>query len=182
VKLGIDLDGVCYDFIGAYRHYLANHLGWNPRDCPEPTVWECYTQWNLDVADFVRILNEGVDAGVIFTHGDPYPGSRDALFRLRDAGHTLHVITDRNVGRPGAAQQATAAWLAQHDLPYDSLTFSADKTIVQTDAMIDDKIENYRALDKVGCWSYLLDRPWNQKAGYYQRVADLGEFADRILT
>lgn len=181
MKVGIDLDGVCYDFGASLAYYLTTHCGWDPARCTPPARWEFYEDWGLPLPEFLATCAAGVDAGVVFTHGDPLPGVKDALDRLAAAGHSLHIITDR---ARGAAQAATAQWLTAHDLPYDTLTFAADKTVLWTEVMVDDKRANIDALEEAGTWGYLMDRPWNQYEGVlprYRRVADLTEFADAVL-
>lgn len=175
-RIGIDLDGVCYDFGAALRHYL---WGWCRRDeasMPEPTRWEFYEDWGLDLKQFLQVCHEGVDAGVIFSWGDPHPGTYDALTALHVAGHTLHVVTDRSFGSHGRSEAATRDWLDRYKLPFDSLTFASDKTVVRTDYMIEDKLANYDALDAAGTKVYLLDRPWNQDGGERRRVHSWTEF------
>lgn len=184
MKLGIDLDGVVYPFDEAFRHYVTTYRGFDPARCTAPKRWSFYEDWGLTTAEFMELLAAGVDEDVIFTWGDPYPGAKESLERLKAAGHSLHVITDRTVGSPGVAQYATVAWLAVHGIPYDTITFAADKTIANVQAHVDDKIENYLAMDKVGCWAFLLTRPWNTTplGDYYWRVTGLPDFAEKVLS
>lgn len=179
-RVGVDLDGVCYDFSASVREYLT-HIGW-AHSCPEPTRWEFYEDWGLSLGGFLDICHDGVDAGVIFSYGDPYPRVREALRLIRAKGHTIHIVTDRSFGTNGASEAATRSWLDRHDLPFDSLTFSADKTVVRLDAMVDDKLANYDALDKAGVDVRLLTRAWNRADDFVprQRVLDLLHFAEVV--
>lgn len=177
-RIGIDLDGVCYDFSTSVRAYLDT-LGGLP-EYPAVTRWEFYEDWGLDLQGFLDVCHDGVDAGIIFTHGEPYPNTAEAFHRIKAAGHTIHVITDRSFGKGGASEAATRAWLDCHGLPFDSLTFSADKTIVRIDAMVDDKPSNYEALEAAGVDAYLLTRPWNQHVPNARRVLDLLHFAEVV--
>lgn len=178
LKVGIDLDGVCYDFSASVRAYLDT-LGGLPH-YPAVTRWEFYEDWGLDLAGFLDVCHDGVDAGVIFTHGEPYPNTAEAFARIKAAGHSIHVITDRSFGKGGASEAATRAWLDCHGLPFDSLTFSADKTVVRIDTMVDDKPDNYHALEAVGVDARLLSRPWNMHVPNAKRVLDLLHFAEVI--
>ena len=75
----------------------------------------------------------------------------------------------------------SAKWLHRHGLHFDSLTFSADKTVVSLDVMVDDKIANYDALETAGVEAWLLTRPWNQHDKTpRRRVLDLLHFAEVI--
>ena len=175
--VGIDLDGVCYDFADSLRTFLEG----THRKYPNPIRWEFYEDWGYSLEEFLDLCHDGVDAGVIFSHGEPFPGTRDALLRLRAAGHSLHVITDRSFGKGGGSEAATRVWLDTHKIPFDSLTFSPDKTIVRTDYMIEDKLSNYDALRAAGCEVYLLDRPWNHDDGTRLRVHSLDQFANEVI-
>lgn len=182
MRVGIDIDGVVYDFAASLREYLYQHHGWDEGSCTPPTRWEFYEDWGLDLPSFIQMCSDGVAAGFVFTHGSPYPGTHDAWHRIRADGHTIHVITDRNIGHHGASEKATRAWLDLHDLPFDSLTFTADKTVVKVDTMVDDKLANYLAMRDAGVRTWLLDRPWNQDhLEHHQRVASLSEYATEVL-
>lgn len=182
MRVGIDLDGVCYDFAASVRAYLCGTLRTHkPTDCPDPTRWEFYEDWGLDLDTFLSTFHAGVDDGVIFAHGQPYARTAEAFGWIKAAGHTIHIVTDRSMGRPGASERATVAWLAQHGLEYDSLTFSADKTVARLDVMVDDKLSNYYALEAAGVEAWLLTRAWNQHDPEpSRRVLDLLHFAEVI--
>lgn len=181
MRIGIDLDGVCYDFAASFRQYLI-HAGVRFRhQCPDATRWEFYEDWGFTLDQFLTHCHRGVEAGVIFTHGDPYPNTRAAFDLIRSAGHSIHIVTDRSFGRNGASEAATRAWLDSHGLRFDSLTFTPDKTVVRLDAMVDDKLANYDALDAAGVDVRLLTRPWNQTDGCTRRrVLDLLHFAEVV--
>lgn len=178
MRIGIDLDGVCYDFAAAVRHHVITKGILAPEACANATRWEFYEDWGLNTGAFLAVCHDGVNDGVIFTHGAPHHGVKKAWHRLITAGHTIHVITDRSFGSKGASQAATVEWLRVHDLPYDSITFTSDKTIVAVDAMVDDKPENYAALTAAGVETYLLTQPWNAHVDGAHRVNDLTDFAD----
>lgn len=182
LRIGIDLDGVCYDFSASVREYLVNYAASHRLEATPPaTRWEFYEDWGLDFDGFVATCHDGVDAGIVFSHGEPYPNTAEAFARIKAAGHTIHVVTDRSFGSNGASEAATRTWLDCHGLPFDSLTFSADKTVVRLDAMIDDKLANYDALEAAGVDAYLLSRPWNlHDPKPRQRVLDLLHFAEIV--
>lgn len=182
MRVGIDLDGVCYDFAASVREYLCNREGTHdPEACADPERWEFYEDWGLDLPAFLDAFHAGVNAGVIFSHGAPFPNVAEAFARIKAGGHSIHIVTDRSMGNPGASEAATSAWLARHGLPFDSLTFSADKAVVNLDVMVDDKLANYDALEAAGIRAYLLTRKWNQHdLTPRRRVLDLLHFAEVI--
>jgi 5' nucleotidase, deoxy (Pyrimidine), cytosolic type C protein (NT5C) len=183
-RVGFDLDGVVYDFRRAISDYLVNT---GRTDCSLDRAlshWDFYEGWGLTLDEYLDLYEAGVDAGQVLRYGDPFPGSVEATEALERAGHTIHIVTDRSVGsRPGISSRHTAAWLADHNFVFHSLTFSSDKTAVDTDFFIDDRFENYTARVAKGLNCHLLTRPWNQDLGDRdtQRVDSLEEFVEIVL-
>lgn len=184
MRVGFDLDGVVYNWHGSLREYVMRQTGQPASDFPDPEEWNFYEKWGLTLEQFIDYCNRGVDDGIIFQWGEPLPGAVESWQRIKDAGHTIHVVTDRRAGDPGAAHLGTVSWLHEYGLPFDSLTFSSDKSVVKTHVMVDDKLENYDTLTFAGTRAYLINRPWNQQEHEYpwrRRVDSLEQFTDEIL-
>lgn len=183
MRIGVDLDGCVHDFHKSLTDYLCMiEHDWKIDAESEPQDWHFYRHWGMSDEEFVATCNAGVDAGVVF-RGNIHDGAADAIASIRAAGHTIHIITDRQFGStPEASHRATKEWLAEHGIAYDTLTFSADKTVVQTDMMVEDKIQNYDALTAAGTMVFLINRPWNMPAGDGRyRVNSISEFAHVVL-
>lgn len=182
-RVGIDLDGVVFNFADSLRRYLKHAGHHNKYDIGEgeTSTWDFYKDWGLTLDEFVKHCHDGVDAGFVF-RGGQRDGATEAIRRIRSFGHSIHIITDRAFGAtPKASQRATLEWLAEHDIPYDSLHFSADKTIVETDYFVEDKLENYDKLEAAGVETYLVNRPWNKEVGdKRRRISGIAEFAHVI--
>ena len=179
MRIGFDCDGVFYNWHASLRQYL----GLDMDRAPDPTEWYFEKQWGITKEELGRAAMEGVDAGVVLTWGEPLPGSRETLERVKALGHTVHIVTDRSAGSPGNAQAATVRWFHEYQLPYDSITFARDKTVANVDMFIDDRIENYDAMHMAGVRVFLLDRPWNQQKDewpYRRRVHSLEEYGDFV--
>lgn len=177
MRVGFDLDGVIYDFRKAQSEYevARGNAGCTlERACDH---WNYFEGWGWSVDQWLAAYAEGVDAGHILWTGAPLPGARGAFWALRDAGHTIHIVTDRSVG--ANPQGATRAWLARHGFEYDSLTFSRDKTVARVDVFIEDRLENADALNAAGIPCYLINRPWNRRQDDRLRVDTLAEFVAR---
>lgn len=183
-RVGVDLDGVLYDFGAAFRDYMISEHSWKPEWCVLPKRWEFYEDWGISLAGFKRLCHDAADKGVLWNKSGPIMGWSDveALCELRDAGHTIHIVTHRGFGsHRSASHEATARWLGQFKVPYDTLTFSGDKTIIKTDFFIEDNVDNYLALEKAGCRSVLITRPWNEHLGDAVRVSSVACFVDLVL-
>ena len=192
LDLGIDLDEVCYPFVAAVRDWLLQR-GHDPRALEAPPErWGVPVRaWGLTEESFVEHFCDAVRAGYLFRDGDPYPGAADGLRALQRDGHRIHLVTAREWAPVDVEiQEATRAWLAAHDLPYDTLTFSADKTVVPTDVFLDDAAHNYDALEAAGRHPVLYDQPYNRDhpgrrvrswgsfVAYVRRFAEVGADAD----
>lgn len=184
MRIGWDLDGVEHAFERGY--FDAIHaLGLAEKfPCLEVfpdyavTEWNWFYKFGMTLEDFLDVANRGADHGIIFT-GYRIGNGRDLMKKLRAAGHTIHIVTDRSFGStPDVSKKLTTNFLEHYGYEYDSLTFSRDKTVVPTDYFIDDKLENYDALDKVGTKVYLLNRKWNEQNDTRRRVDSVEEFAN----
>lgn len=181
MRLGIDLDGVLYDFGDSVRRYL-NSIGRTygfKDDHPEPHTWNFYEYWGMDLPEFKKICDDGVDAGYVFC-GPARPGAVEAVTEVYEAGHDLIVITDRSFGRdPKNSQANTLEWWESNGFPpFDEIVFSSDKTCVSTDIFIEDKLENYDKLIAAGTPCFLINRAWNFVPGGdgRTRIDDISEY------
>ena len=182
MRIGFDLDGVWYDF----RQSLSDYLVATGRsDCTVANAaphWDFFKGWGMSVGEFMEAYRESVDCEFMFINGEPYPGAVESSAILANAGHSIHVVTDRSVGsKRGASSILTAKWLAENGFIFDSLTFTSDKTSVHTDAFVDDRAENYLALKAAGVNAYLLTRPWNKHVPNAKRARSALDFSRKLI-
>lgn len=163
MKIGIDLDGCLYDFTKDYHSYIVNIQGIPADEIVPVTSWDFYEHYGFSVHEFLDHLRDGADREFIFRNGEPAFRSIITLEFLKAEGHTLHIVTDR--GRFGAsAIQSTVDWLHQYEIPFDSLTFGQNKTLVNVDLFVDDSPENLRALKDAGTRTVRFAQEWNVTA------------------
>ena len=183
MKLGIDCDGVMYDFAGAFMRWLLK-VGWFEErglEFPgihfQPSKWEFYSDWGMSTAEFVDLCDQGVDAGLIFAEGDPYHGCKETIDYLSGEGHSINIITHRMFGK--RSTHNTVDWLKRYEIGFDTITFAKDKTIVDVDLLLDDYEGNWKAAlaDDTPC--VIMDHPWNQHLPA-DRVYSWSQFADYI--
>lgn len=177
MRIGIDLDGVTYDFVGALRLYAIS-IGFDAEQLPANKTWEFWNEWGMTYEEWADIFAHGVDARCVFRIGPPMPGAVRVLNTLRSAGHTIHIVTHRNVGHLSEAN--TAAWLRDYGVPYDTLTFSKDKAAVPTDIFIDDYVGNLEALRSAGVRAVAFTQAYNA-AWDGERVETWGHFEALVL-
>lgn len=176
-KVMFDIDDVLYPCVQEIREYLITR-GHSRQSLEITNGWDLHEQWGIPFDDLWLKINQGVADGVIFLKGEPFAGTKDAMDELKEDGHTIHLVTARNAGPSGLAEKHTVEWLTHYDLPYDSLTFSSDKTIVHAAYALDDRVENVEALN-VNSLAFLMDQPWNQES-CEARVYTIQEFVKEV--
>jgi 5'-nucleotidase len=170
-RIGVDLDGVCYEFVHDARVVCAEHLGVATDALPEVTQWDFFEQWGLTPEEFWRIWFKDVERGRAWNNRPPTEGATEALTSLRDRGHTIHIVTSRKGG-----EAATMSWISKHDLPYDTVTIGRDKTVVNIDLLLDDWEGNYLEVTQAGGHCVLFDQPWNRHVIEAPRVHGWADF------
>jgi hypothetical protein len=176
--VGIDIDGVMYDFASVFHEFVQNRSGIT---LPAPKTWDFYKQWGMSDKDFETLLAEGTEKMRIFDSVAPMENTIEGWNLLKAHGIKIHVLTHR--GHLAYAQ--TVQWLTKYGLIPDSLHFVNNKTIlniIATDecAAIDDYPLYYDQYEKANILSFLRTQPWNGEK-YARRVDDLLEFAESIV-
>jgi hypothetical protein len=184
MRVGNDLDG-CYDsfsdgVLDTLRAKGLEHL-WKSGPIRD-SYWNFYEDWGWDFVQFKELVDWGVDNRLIFC-GNWRPGAVEAAKRIKALGHKFIIITDRAFGsNPLTSQENTIMSLAMADIEYDEIHFTADKTSVPVDIMVEDKLSNYDALVANGTPTYLINRAWNKVKGHdgRNRINSITDYADIV--
>jgi 5'-nucleotidase len=162
--LGVDLDGVCADYEGAFRQSVARQFGRDESDLPPQTVMDAYSQWGLTFEEFERAHRRAVLEDRMFRHMEPMEGVSEALWELSDLGVWIRIITHRLIFNWAHEVSAadTAAWLDLHRIPYRDLCFIGDKPNVGADMYIDDSPRNIVDLRLAGKTAIVFDQAYNR--------------------
>ena len=173
--VGIDLDGVIYPFIDAFKIYCKERL--NVSYLPDATKWNFYEDWGIDHDTFQEWISDAATTHKVFSTYAPDKEVIEAWQQMKDMGLGIHVMT----ARPQSAWAQTADWLLTHKLVADSLHFHPSKKFLFNiskgkAAMIDDHVQYYKEAKSSSIIPCLLDRPWNQTEDNLNRVKTLTEF------
>jgi hypothetical protein len=177
--VGIDMDGVVYPFMNAFKKYCIDVL---KRDnFPLPTKWEFYEDWGISSAKFNDMLHTAPISHRLFASESPMETVEQAWDILRNLNVKIHVIT----ARPATAWSQTAQWLHDHKLVPDHLHFTHDKAILAHTAQghsaaIDDHYVYQQQMEKAGVLSVLHTHPWNSSHDVSFRANSLVEFAELV--
>lgn len=183
--LGVDLDGVCADYEGAFRAAVAEMRGIDPSSLPPQTVLDEFSEWGMDAGSFSEFHRRAVVEHRIFRQARPLPGVSEALWALSDLGVWIRIITHRlcvNWAHETAAGD-TAAWLDEHQIPYRDLCFIGDKPNVGADVYVEDSPRNVLALRGTGRPVVVYDQPYNRHlpAPRAESWKDVRRFVEELI-
>jgi 5'(3')-deoxyribonucleotidase len=75
----------------------------------------------------------------------------------------------------------TMDWFRVWEMPYDTITFAKDKTVVAVDLLLDDMPENIEASIAAGIPAVIMERTWNSdKSRFYPSVSSWPEFREFV--
>lgn len=177
--VGIDMDGVVYPFLSAFKKYCVDVL--KETTFPEPKKWEFYEDWGISKETFDVMMQTAPISHRLFASESPMENVTLGWELLRELNVKIHVIT----ARPNTAWAQTADWLHDHNLVPDHLHFTHNKSILAHtsaghSASIDDNYNYQQEMEKVGILSVIHDHPWNRQYDVTFRVKSLIDFAKLV--
>lgn len=163
--LGLDLDGVCGEYIPAFRDHVARYKNIDGNTIPDPKTWDFVEAgWPIEDAEEFRKLHSDAVKDGLYRSMMPMPGVSEALWKLNDLGVHIRVITHRLIVKHlhFITASDTVMWLDRHKIPYRDLCFAGAKTQVNADIYIDDGPHNVELLRGVGAKVIVFDAPYNK--------------------
>lgn len=160
--LGVDLDGVCGDYVEAFAAVVAADRGVDPSSLDREVSWD-FASWGLDRPEFLRLHQQGVEGGM-FRSMPMIAGASEALWRISNEDVWIRVITHRLImnGAHQTVARDTVAWLDEAEIPYRDLCFIGAKSDVGAHCYIDDAPHNVLALRAAGNTVITFDQPYNR--------------------
>lgn len=173
--IGIDIDGVCRDFISSVIKIIK-------RDFPEALLKEDVDTWDFNTTiDWP--VNKIVDIWrtqypqEIYEFADPFNNSKqqfDILIKhIKTLGYKSVIISDQQKKH----QSYSIAWLDKHGFKADDIIFSSYKH-KHVDILIDDSLNMLKKWISGGSLLenfILFDRPYNQDFNPIYRISNLLE-------
>ena len=143
-RIIIDLDHVVYDFVLTFAEWLSQNRALGSLNVASAmrkyTSWGFHDNWGMSKGEWMRWWRLGIEADYIYRQGNLIPGARDAIWRLNDAEWHVILATNRlNVfGMHDKIVESSVAWLRDKNIPYRELLFTTDKTMIMSEAIVDD--------------------------------------------
>lgn len=153
----IDIDNTLWQFCDAFYEELKRINS----AFPPPDRWTSFEVWEgyCTQEDFLNAIN-----AIHFRQDSdryrPYPEAGSFLSSLRERSFRLIIASHR---LPETREQ-TERWLARHNLPYDELHLSFDKTVLfpQASVVVDDAPQTLEKAVAQGALGAGLSFPWNR--------------------
>jgi len=174
----IDIDNTLWQFCDAFYLELVKING----EFPAPELWSTPGFWleYCSESDFMAAINH-IHYNQDSEQYRPYPEAKTFLSALRDRGFYTIIASHRVAG----TRNATENWLKRHELPYDELHLSMDKTVLfnRADVVVDDIIETLKKAVEYGALGTGLLFPWNRacKDNGFGLFHNLNEVLNYIL-
>jgi 5'(3')-deoxyribonucleotidase len=148
---GVDLDGVCMDYYGSIKPYLAEWME-KPVDSLPDEVSYGFPGWGIEEFGGYDSLHAYLLDKKFFVDAPPMKDAPETLQRLSEQDIRIRIVTHRLwlKGRHAEAARQTVQWLDKHDIPYWDLCFVKDKPVVGADLYIEDTTRNIIALREAG--------------------------------
>ena len=158
-KAIIDIDNTLWHFCDALYEELRKVNG----SFPAPGRWTHWDMWekHCSLDEFLSAVN----AVHLNQHSDrylPYPEAKEFLSSLKENGYHIIIASHRS---PDYRRQ-TEKWLKKHDLVYDELDLSFQKTRLfdsLTDVVVDDAPDILEKAVEHGVMATGLLFPWNRE-------------------
>ena len=188
LKIGIDLDGVCADFIARFRQLCFDTLGKPTPDVGPNTDWYC-TNWGLTMGEIDAIFKRIKGTKNFWENLGKCKGTEN----LRDAIHDyqIYFITNRIPTLGRSVEEQSFNWLRHnYEIEYPQVIVTRAKAPIvkalELFAFIDDRPENCKEVQEGAptCKhsTYLRDQPYNREncGCVFIRVPTLDTFLERL--
>ena len=185
LKIGIDVDGVLYDFVSAFRRLAQQTFG---KDFPTfSSDWD-FSNWGL-TSDEYKSLWTRVRGSVdwFLDNEKPYSFAVESLTLLKN--HELYFITTRCPTQGETVLRQTQRQLNMLGVEFPTVVVTNDKgAVVQGLSLnfyIDDYVENLKRVQECSPSTklFLVNQTYNNEIlipTSWARISSLKEFAERI--
>lgn len=161
--LGVDLDGVCGDYLGSLKKFIADDRGISPDELTDEVSWNC-PEWDLTTEQYEDYHTRAITEQRLFLNMSMIRGASQALWELSDAGVWIRIITHRLFlsGSHAIVASDTVQWLDNVKIPYRDICFIGGKQDVGADLYIEDSPDNVLALRAGDLAVVVFDQPYNR--------------------
>ena len=171
--IGVDLDGVCADFVHGLREIVAWSRGIKPDELTTAVDWE-FKAWDLRPGDYMRYYELAIRQFDIWKNLPVYPDAVRSLNRLRAShGADIRIVTSRpdpfkESDLRHIAIRHTSEWLQKNGIFFNSFNILSEKEDLDCTVYIEDAPKQIRRFQSASIPVVVMNRSWNS------HVEDLG--------
>ena len=154
-KIAVDIDNILWNFSPIFWERLKKI---NPAIVP-PSIWDKWDFWHQYVTT-KQLYSAIKEIHLEQEQFSPYDDARPFLSSLREKGFYIIIASHREQG----TFEATERWLKMHNLTYDEIHLSHDKSVLFNDlcAIVDDSPSVLDKAKTAGIIRVGLRCPWNK--------------------
>jgi uncharacterized HAD superfamily protein len=181
LRVGLDVDGVIFDFVSAFREQAQNLLG---RKFPKfSSDWE-FGNWNLNPAEWDKLWGSVRDSHNWFENEKPINKKTVEYVKRLDSISELCFITNRMPTQGASVLRQTQEQLFYLAIDFPTVLVRRDKgpavAGLELDVFVDDYIENLRRVEECSPNTklFLVNQTYNENLeipGTWTRVDSLKE-------
>jgi len=185
LKIGIDVDGVVYDFVSAFRGLAQQTFG---KDFPTTSSDWDFSNWGFTADEYKHLWTRVRGSLDWFLDNErPYSFAVESLSRLKN--HELYFITTRCPTQGESVLRQTQLQLNKLGVEFPTVVVRFDKGPVvkglSLDFYIDDYVENLKRAEECSPNTklFLVSQTYNNQLPVpdsWSRINSLKEFAERI--
>lgn len=180
MNIKIDVDGVIRNInetmCKLYNELFNEHLVVN--DIYDYNVEKAFSKIKEKIGMTAVDYFFSWEAKEVFLHSNPYDGVREAIQKLRNAGHKVVIVTWQFDLQN---KYYTLMFFEKNKIPYDDICFTRDKWMIQGDWLIDDNPE-FIMDERDESRKIMINMPYNKNCDFScDRANDLQEAVDMIL-
>ncbi|HVQ91592.1 MAG TPA: hypothetical protein VMU51_11195 [Mycobacteriales bacterium] len=160
-RIGLDLDGVCCDYVAYLRRHLIT-AGRDPATLPSPRSYRL-TEW-FDTPDAHAAAHTAAVAAGLHRDAPAIPGAPAGIRALQAAGALAVAVSARGSrGEPPAQVRADIqTWATARGITFDGIHLGRPKSAAGCHAYVDDSPDDIGDLRADGQLAIVFDQPWNR--------------------
>ena len=163
VRVGLDLDGVCCDYVAYLGAYLLRSGRVGP--LPEPVTYRL-AEWFETEGERIAAHRAAVADGL---HRDapPVPGAVAGVAALRTLGAEAVAVSARGSYAEDRGQVLLdiKVWAQTYGIVFDDVRLGRPKAAARCDVYVDDSPADVAALRAAGQLTVVFGQPWNTGLG-----------------
>ncbi len=153
----LDIDGVLRDFVAkAFEIYTRDFDPDSKLKIDDIKGFDLkpyFIKLPYSIETFCKTYDEE-----LYFESMPYEDNVQEIVQQLQEKYFIHIVTHQFKG----SEIQTLRWLEKYNIPYDAISFSKDKTLIEGYLIVDDGAHNLDDFLKLDRKAVCISRPWNE--------------------